>query len=140
MLKEFKNALIAALDAIDEGLTVREYRGELSDPETAKALAKELPLVMVDLIDHNPDGATRANALFNLYFVHIAYTSHTGMKEAAKWELVDLIERVDAAYTAKSFGGSGYVMPDRARKLFDGKAGTGYLTAFVRTIRVPLRK
>jgi len=138
MLKEFQKALMAK---IGETVGVREYRGELSSPEKAKALAKELPLVMVDFVGDDHGGhALKKIAVFNLYIVHVSFSGNITARETKRIELVELIETVDEAITAKSFAGSGYVKLQKLTKLFDAQAGVGYLTAFTRTLTVELRK
>ncbi len=140
MLKNFNTALIAALSSVD-GLTARQYRGELGNPEGAKALARELPLVMVDFVgDDHAGHALKKTAVFNLYIVHVSFSGNDTAREGKRWELVDLVEEIDERITAKSFAGSQPVKLQKLQKLFDGQAGGGYLTAFMRTLHVELRK
>lgn len=136
MLKAFQKALTEALSAV---VNTREYRGELSTPEKAKLLAQELPLVMVDFVGDTHVGALKKVAEFNLYLVHVSFSRNTTARETTRLELVELLERVDETISSKSFADSKYVQLGRARKLFDGQSGTGYLTAFVRTFHVELR-
>ncbi len=136
MLKDFKTALIETIRAVDASITVREYRGELSAPETAKMLPQELPAVLVDFVRDDVRDEAHKTALFNLYFVHVAYTKNRGVRDTAKWELVDLLEAVDTVLLQARFRGVGKIRPTYGTKLFDGRTGSGYLSAFARTIEV----
>ena len=140
MLKDFKTGLIDAIRSVDSSITVREYRGELSAPETAKLLPQELPAVLVDFVRDNIRDEAHKTAVFNLYFVHVAYTKNRDTRETAKWELVDLLEAVDAALQAQRFRGVDKIRPTLGNKLFDGRTGSGYLSAFARTIEVSFWK
>jgi len=136
MLRAFQEALIEKISHVAK---TRKYQGELSNLENAKMLSSELPLVMVDFVGDTHIGALKKVAEFNLYIVHISYSSNTQHREETKTELIELLERVDEAISSQSLAGSQYIQLKRARKLFDGKSNRAYLSVFMRTLQVELR-
>lgn len=136
MLKEIQTELI---DTISTIATARQYFGELKDPEKAKLLAKELPIVLVDYVGDANRGALARVATFQLYIVHIQHSRHPDARTEAGYTVMDLIERIDGAITNASMQACRKpVALKRTVKLYDDISSQGYLTFFTRTLEVEI--
>ena len=134
-LRSFQDALITR---VSQKITCREYRGELSDLENIKMLGNDLPLVLVDYVGDHYDGALKQYARFNLYIVHLAYNEKK--LKTNSLDLLDLCDELDYLLSGESLDNSRPISLKSLQKMYDGKSGRAYLSAYVRTIEARLKK
>lgn len=128
-LNSFQEALITR---VSQKATARVYRGELSDLENIKSLGNDLPLVLVDYVGDRHEGALKKYARFNLYIVHLAYNEKK--LETNTLGLLDLCDELDLLLSGESLDNSRPISLLSMQKMYDGKSGRAYLSAYVRTL------
>ena len=134
-LREFQNELITR---VSQKVNCRVYRGELSDLEDIKTLGNDLPLVLVDFVGDKYDGALKQYARFNLYIVHLAYNENKSKQNSI--DLLDLSDELDYLLSGESLDSSRPISLISMQKMYDGKSGRAYLSAYVRTIEARIKK
>jgi hypothetical protein len=131
-IQEVRNSIIEALSPLD--ITVKKYLGELSTSKEPELLQNELPIIFVDFKGDVADGFLR-KLKFNLYFVHITFSSNSKYREKTSQELEEILQRSEELlYKVNNID----ITTKSSKKIFDAKTDRGYLTIFSRDIEATI--
>jgi len=133
MIAKVQEDIIKRVLALGD-ISCRRYFGELSSPKEPKLKDGELPLVLVDFIGDKPKDAGRVTLIFNLYIVHVSYSSNLHTRAKKHQEVLGLVEIVDRELSLP-FGVS-VVTLKNLKKIYDGISSKGYLTVYMRQIEL----
>jgi len=129
MIERTHQAIVEVLQQ-GEDIFVERYYGQLSDYKSPDLIKDEFPKILVDFVGDRRDGMDRTLS-FNLYYLHIAYSSNKDYRQESLSTLAAMMEKAEKqldkidkmAITTKA-----------SRKIFDAKIDQGYLSVFSRGI------
>ncbi len=121
--------LIAKLKKI---ATTKIYRGELSDLYNIRLETNNLPIIFIDFVGDNFINRSEKELLFNIYIAHISYSKSEKNRKEKNLELFELIEKIDKIIWSEYPKGELVAL----KKLFDARSKNGYLTIFMRHLKV----
>ena len=133
MIAKVQEKIIERVVALGD-ITCRRYFGELSTAKEPKLKEGELPLVLVDFVGDKPKDSGRVTLIFNLYVVHVSYSSSPHTRAKKQQEVLELVEVVDRELSLPF--GTSIVTLKNLKKIYDGISNKGYLTVYMRQIEL----
>jgi len=133
MIARVQEEMISRVLALGD-ITCRRYYGELSNAKEPKLKEGELPLVLIDFIGDKPKDAGRVVLMFNIYIVHVSYSSNIHTRAKKHQEVLGLVEIVDRELSLPF--DTSIVTLKNLKKIYDGISSKGYLTVFMRQIEL----
>lgn len=131
MLSVFQTDLIKH---INTKYTAKEYFGELADKTRLKLIKNDLPMVLVDFVGADSDGAYEDISTFNLYILHAAYSKNEELRSNTKLALLDYIRSIKRLIAQQSFGNSSPIEIKKTKKMLDAAVDGAYLTVYTMSI------
>lgn len=130
---DIRDAIIQEIEKI-EGITVKNYLGELSDPQKPQIKDTEIPLVLIDYIGDDPaSGQNEVKHMFNLYIVHVTLSANPKNRDINSKDVLTLLKSLDEAVSL-TIKNEAIITLGRLRKIFDAASTKGYLSIYMRTV------
>jgi hypothetical protein len=134
MYKKYQDELIKLLKDNLEGVGVKEYFGELDNPNEGKFLTNSIPCIYVDFVGDDTTNGIYHNLYFSLYLLNISFSKNEINKAKSKEDVLTLLADLYECIAYKKVIDSKPIILKKLRKIFDSATNKGYLTVYTKEL------
>lgn len=140
LLKEFEKQLIDTIDTSFKNIKVSSYLGEFENIKEFEKCVKNVPLILVGFESERYINLAQKEATYKIYFVNATQNKDEIYRQKAKFEVLDLLERVDEILRDSKLCNEFRIELEGAVRVYEGISDYGYLSIFSRQIKTKMQE